>query len=124
MNPIRKAMFTAAALCMLVAGSVATAAPASAVGNCPYGYVCVYDYQQFGGDKIVSGSINRCFRLYEFKFEGYVESYVNYMSVDAHLWTFDTGTGWDKTRTLVSGKFSSAIPPNYAEAVCTGNAKP
>ncbi|MFI8200913.1 peptidase inhibitor family I36 protein [Streptomyces sp. NPDC085942] len=109
---------------MLVGGAITTASPASAVGNCPYGRVCVYTHEQFGGQRIISGSLNNCFHLFEFDFDGYVNSYVNYLSVDAHLWSFDTGTGWHKARTFVSGKFSSSIPHNYGQAVCTGNARP
>lgn len=119
----QKTAIGVSACALLAGGLLATAAPASAVGGCASGYLCVYDRINFGGEKIVSASTNACFDLFEFEF-GSVNSYVNNLPVNAYLWEFDTGTGWSKVRTLVAGGFSSSIPANTAWSVCMGNAQP
>ncbi|MFD4016833.1 peptidase inhibitor family I36 protein [Streptomyces sindenensis] len=124
MRRIRNAVIGVSAFAALAGASLATATPASAVGGCAKGYLCVYDRTVFGGEKIVSASTNSCFNLFEFYDFGSVNSYVNNLPVNAYLWEFDTGTGWHKVRTLVAGKFSSSIPANMAWSVCMGNAQP
>ncbi|WP_442814203.1 peptidase inhibitor family I36 protein [Streptomyces sp. NBC_00151] len=106
--------------------AVAGATPASATGGCPSDRLCVYDLTSFGGNRITSTSTNSCFLTVSnsYEFNHYVESYVNNLPVDAHLWEFDDSAGWIKVRTLVSGGFSTRIPVNTATAVCEGKADP
>ncbi|MFE9294402.1 peptidase inhibitor family I36 protein [Streptomyces niveus] len=126
MSWIRKIATATSTLAILGGGVLATASPASAVGGCASGYLCVYDRTDFGGAKIVSRSTNSCFTIVGTHpdWVGRVESYVNNLPVNAHLWEHDSPNGWVKIRTFVSGGFSSSIPVNYGDVICQGSAAP
>lgn len=123
----RKTAATVSMLTMAAGATLMAAQPAAAVGNCPSGYVCVYDESNFSGNKIVSASTNSCFAPWKFDF-GYIRSYVN-NSVDAMVWHYSSSGEWYKARTLPAGGFSSDIGIYNlggltGDYVCMGNGKP
>ena len=126
MGWIARAATATSALTLMAGGALAGAMPAAAVGGCSSGYLCIYDGDNFTGDKIVSASTNACFYIKSVNSNfSYTQSYVNNLPVDAALWG-DGGSGDQmvKLRTLPSGGFSSSTPIKLEIMVCMGSAKP
>ncbi|MER6235930.1 peptidase inhibitor family I36 protein [Streptomyces clavifer] len=117
-----RATTVAAALTLATGSALTGATPAAAVGGCASGYLCVYDANNFEGDKIVSSSTNSCFNPHLVKPTWWrTMSYVNNNSVDAVLWAVTTPGGLlHAVRTLPRGGFSSAIPPHDESLICLG----
>lgn len=126
-----KVAVTASMLTLTMNGSLMTAPTAAAVGNCPSGYLCIYDESNFSGQKIVSASTNSCFDPHAVVANwNYIQSYANSNSVDAVVWHYSYADfTYKKARTLPAGGFSSNIGIGglggyYGDKVCMGNARP
>ncbi|GAB3992985.1 hypothetical protein GCM10029992_03460 [Glycomyces albus] len=112
----------------LAGGAVlATAAPAQADGPCPSGALCVYDRDDFGGDRILTRSTNSCFRVGAVS-DSFAEinSYDSNLSVNAYVWDYKGSGLYRVERTLVAGGFTSDIGldglGNAPDWICMGNA--
>jgi hypothetical protein len=123
----RKTAIAASALLLAAGGTLATASPAAADGPCPKNRLCIWDDNDFRGQRIASGSTNACFTMGDFSFVVIV-SYDNNLPVDAIVW-HRVGNRYDAARTLVANGFSSRIGDpglglGHMDKVCMGNARP
>ncbi|MCH0541979.1 peptidase inhibitor family I36 protein [Streptomyces sp. MUM 203J] len=126
-----KAAASASMLTLTMSGTLMAAPTAAAAGNCPSGYLCVYDATKFSGNRIVSASTNSCFDPHAVVANwNYIRSYTNNNSVDAAVWHYSYADfTYKKVRTLPAGGFSSNIGIDglggqYGDKVCMGNARP
>ncbi|MEV6261123.1 peptidase inhibitor family I36 protein [Streptomyces sp. NPDC051784] len=117
----RRLVLAGSALAMTV-GGVAVAAPAQAAPSCPSGSLCLWEYADYSGDRVMSASTNACIRI-----DGVQRSYISHLPVKAVLWQQQTFAPYDffAVRTLPAGGFSSDFGVWYgASFVCTNGKTP
>ncbi|AXG77819.1 hypothetical protein [Streptomyces paludis] len=108
-------------------------ASANTVSDCAASTLCLYSQTSFNhtaaNSKITSRSTNSCFLVHGvFNANFTTRSYVNNLSVTAHLWSYES-TGWTKIKNYPSGGFSSDIGINTGlyptnGVMCMGSAHP
>ncbi|MFE4212377.1 peptidase inhibitor family I36 protein [Streptomyces sp. NPDC056844] len=124
---IRKATLAVSGMAMTVGALGATAAPAAAVGGCPAGKLCLYDFINYKGLALTSTSTKACFILSASpSYMSDIGSYVNNLSVNAAVWEWRAGTRYTLVGTIGPGKFSSNAGNNFGVngAVCMGGLDP
>ncbi|MFE2018303.1 proteinase inhibitor I36 SMPI [Streptomyces sp. NPDC059499] len=124
---IRKTTLAVGAMAMAVGGLAATATPAAAVGGCPSGKLCLYEYTNYSTLALTSTSTKACFILSAYPYTIFdIGSYVNNLSVNAAIWEIGDNFRWELAGTIGPGKFSSNAGSGFGQngAVCMGGLNP
>lgn len=124
---IRNTTLALSALAMATGGLAATTTTAAAVGGCPSGKLCLYEYKNYNDLKLTSTSTKACFLLGSSPYSMYpIGSYVNNLSVNAAIWEYNIPNGFKVTGTIGPGKFSSDTGGKFGinGAVCMGGLNP
>ncbi|MFF5045494.1 peptidase inhibitor family I36 protein [[Kitasatospora] papulosa] len=124
---MRKAALAIGGTAIAVGGLTATAAPAAAVGGCPAGKLCLYEYANYNSLALTSTSTKACFVLSASpSYMNEIGSYVNNLPVNAAVWAWKVGSRYVLVGTIGPGKFSSDAGDNFGEygAVCMGGLNP
>ncbi|MFF8712583.1 peptidase inhibitor family I36 protein [Streptomyces sp. NPDC015184] len=127
MNLKRAFATVTTALALTGGGMLATAAPAQADGPCSSGALCLYDQDDFQGNRILTRSTNTCFNVGAVSSSFYeINSYDSNLSVNGYVWDYIGNGTYEKVRTLVAGGFSSNVGfdglGSPADWICLGNA--
>ncbi|WRZ45127.1 peptidase inhibitor family I36 protein [Streptomyces sp. NBC_00151] len=98
--------------------SSTAAQAASTDGVCPSGDLCLWEYANYTGGRLISASTNACVEVTSGPY-GY-KSYISHLPVTAVLWY-----GGQALRTLPAGGFSSNFGQYYlADYICTNGRSP
>ncbi|MFF5101041.1 peptidase inhibitor family I36 protein [Streptomyces sp. NPDC000134] len=127
MNFRRKAATVISALAVMGGGMLVTAGPAQADGPCSSGALCVYDQDNFKGDRILTRSTNTCFNVGDTSSAfAEINSYDSNLSVNGYVWDYIGNGYYELRRTLVAGGFSSNVGfdglGSPADWICLGGA--
>ncbi|MEU2470953.1 peptidase inhibitor family I36 protein [[Kitasatospora] papulosa] len=121
MDRLRKFILSASALALTVGGSMASSTAAHAAstdGSCPSGNLCLWEYPNFTGARVITASTNACVPV---KYVNqFAQSYKSHLPVTAVLRYDDD----PPVRTLPAGGFSSAFPVVMFNFICTNGKTP
>ncbi|MEV5689457.1 peptidase inhibitor family I36 protein [Streptomyces sp. NPDC052164] len=121
---------------LAVAGSMlVNAAPATAVGGCPSGKLCLYRSTDYRTLDFTAASTGACFWLSDYgmgRGTNGINSYVNNLPVKATIWESSDLNNWYANGTIRPGGFTSdtgAMTGEFSwwkesDKICTGSALP
>lgn len=126
MNLRTRAAIVFSALALLTGGLAAAAGPASAVGGCPSGKLCLYSGANYSGLYWTSASTATCVPGVGSN-GGPPASYVNNLPVQVKMWGYTPGGGTTLSHraTIRAGGFTSNTGGTvYWNEACTGGVNP